>query len=68
MNGPDENSPDKPEHEGRPGPIIHIGHQGAASPDGPVSTTDPHPSSALGGHAAARSAIAPEIDPDQEQR
>lgn len=41
--------------ENRPGPIIHVGDQGAASPDPIVSTTDPHPPSALGGHAAARS-------------
>jgi hypothetical protein len=51
----------------RLGPIIHITDQGAASPDPIVSTTDPRPPSALGGHAAAHSSSASGTDPAEEQ-
>jgi hypothetical protein len=40
------------------GVIIHVGDQGATSPDPAPSTTDRHSPSAFGGDASARSSTA----------
>jgi hypothetical protein len=50
----------------RPGPIIHIGDQGATSPGPDPSTTDLELPSAFGGDSSARSNTAAGVCPAQE--
>jgi hypothetical protein len=51
---------DKREVEGeRPEPVVHVGDQGALSPDPIGSTTDSSPPSTVGGQSAARSRSTP---------
>jgi hypothetical protein len=55
MSGEDQRNMPKLKAEHGPGVIIHIGDQGAASPDPTPCDTDIEPSSALGGGSSTRS-------------
>lgn len=43
--------------DGSPGPVMQVDDHGLASPEPTPSTTDPEPSSALGGGTATRTVV-----------